>query len=103
MDRKSDLHATSWISSQAAARSSDYAARGRKHQHLGTDQVVDAWIGAFRSMASNVRDQKMRAIEEDLKAELLLRGIEPPYDMVREAFELFIAEADRAIAEMRKR
>jgi hypothetical protein len=90
----------SWITSQATDKVADYAARGRKHQHL-TDEVLTAvWRDAFRLMADDVRDYDRRAAEDDFKAEFVLRKKEPPYDLIREDFERYIAETDRAIAEL---
>jgi len=86
-----------WIVSGASDRLADYAARGRKHQGLTHEDLTTGWLHAFRRMADDVRDPERRAIEEDFKSELLLRKSEPPYNMVREEFERFIAETDRAI------
>jgi hypothetical protein len=90
-----------WMASGGADRLADYANRGRKHQHLADDELTAGWISAFRNMADDIRDYERRAKEEDLKSEILLRKREPPYDLVREEFERFIAETDRAIEDLK--
>lgn len=90
-----------WISSTATDRLADYAERGRKHRQLSDESLNAAWITAFRKMADDVTDADRRFQEEDFKSEILLRGREPPYDLIREEFERFIAETDRAIERLR--
>jgi hypothetical protein len=53
-------------------------------------------------MTDDVRDPERRAIEEDYKSEFLLRKKEPPYDLIREDFERYIAETGRAIEELKR-
>jgi hypothetical protein len=91
----------SWITSQATDKVADYATRGRKHQQLTDDELLNQWQVAFRHMADDVRDYDRRAAEDDFKAEFVLRKKEPPYDLVRDDFERYIAETDRAIAELK--
>jgi hypothetical protein len=90
-----------WMGSSASDRVADYAARGRKHRGLTDEALASKWVSAFRHMAEDVRDYDRRAVEEDFTSELLLRKIEPPYDLVSEEFERFIAETDRAIKELK--
>ena len=104
MGKKSNRHKDiGWVSSQAADRLADYVAQGRKHQHMSTDQLTGAWIDAFRLMVNDVRNHQRRNLQEELKAELLLRGTEPPYGSVLEEFEKFVSQADQVIAESQKR
>jgi hypothetical protein len=104
MGKNSDRHeGIGWASSQAADRLADYVARGRKHQPMSTDQLIHAWIDAFRSMVNDVRNRQKRSLQEELKAELLLRGTEPPYGSVLEEFEKFVSQADQIIAELQKK
>jgi hypothetical protein len=48
-----------------------------------------------------MRDYDRRTATNDLKAEFILRKMEPPYDLVRDDFERYVAETDRAFAELR--
>jgi CRISPR/Cas system CSM-associated protein Csm2 small subunit len=89
-----------WLASKGSDRLADYATRGRKHQNLTIEELTAAWVHAFRSMVDNVRDPERRAVEEDFTSELLLRKSEPPYQLVREEFERFTAECDRAMRDL---
>lgn len=91
----------SFITSEATDKVAAYAARGRKHEHLGDEELMIAWRAAFKHMADDVRDYERRAAEDDFKAEFVLRKKEPPYDLVRDDFERYIAETDRAIEELK--
>src|SRR3954452_5676708 len=82
-------------------RIGDYAARGRKHQHLEDQMLVLEWVLAVREMADDVRDYKKKAIEDDLKSEMQMRGMEPPFELVRNELDRYCAEFDKAIEEMR--
>jgi hypothetical protein len=89
-----------WVASNATDALADYATRGRKHQHLTDDELLNAWRKAFAHMADDVRDYERRAATEDLKSEFILRKKEPPYDLIRAEFERYMAEANRAIEEL---
>ena len=89
-----------WLASTGSDRLADYAARGRKHQNLTSGELTAGWVHAFRRMADDVRDPERRAIEEDFKSEFSLRGSEPPYNLVSEEFERFMAEFDRAMRDL---
>jgi hypothetical protein len=95
MGKKSNRHKNiGWVSRQAADRLADYVDQGRRHQHMSTEQLMHAWIDAFGSMVNDVRNHQKRNLQEELKAELLLRGTEPPYGSVLEEFEKFVSQAD---------
>ena len=72
----------------------------RTCQNLTVEELTAAWVHAFRSMVDDVRDRERSAIEEDFKSEFLLRNSEPPYQFVREEFERFTAEFDRAMRDL---
>ncbi|MCK1520330.1 hypothetical protein [Bradyrhizobium sp. 17] len=82
------------IASEQADHLADYLARGRKHKSLTALQLLDAWRSAFKHMADDVGDYAKRQIEEDLKQEFLARGEEPPYDVVHDDMEKFVAKVD---------
>ena len=90
-----------WMGSNASDRLADYAARGRKHQGLTDEALVSKWVSSFRRMAEDVRDDDRRRVEEDFKSELLLRNISPPYDLIAEEFERFLAETDRTLEDLK--
>jgi hypothetical protein len=59
-----------------------------------------AWDGSNCFCRDAIGDPERRAIEEDFKSEFLLRKSEPPYQLVREEFERFTAEFDRAMRDL---
>lgn len=86
-----------FIASEQADRLADYLSRGRKHHNLTGPQLFEAWKAAFKLMADDVRDYAKRQNEEDLKQEFLARGEEPPYDLIHDEMERFVAEVDAVI------
>ncbi|MGR4929278.1 hypothetical protein ACIPUD_21135 [Bradyrhizobium sp. CAR08] len=85
------------IASGQADHLASYLSRGRTHQGLTGPQLSEAWKAAFRHMADDVRDYAKRQIEDDLKQEFSARGEEPPYDLIHDDMERFVAEVDAAI------
>ncbi|MCK1437384.1 hypothetical protein [Bradyrhizobium sp. 15] len=85
------------IASEQADHLASYLSRGRKHQSLTGPELLEAWKAAFKHMADDVRDYARREIEEDLKQEFLARGQEPPYDLIHDDLERFVAQVDAAM------
>jgi hypothetical protein len=71
-----------FLASQEADRTADYANRGRAYKHLTDQQLTEKWVAAFRHLAEAPRDSRRRALESDLSAEFKLRDIKPPHDQV---------------------
>lgn len=90
-----------WLVSEQANAAADYAARGRKHQTLSADELIGAWVQAFRSLATKFQDRDSRIAEADLKSELLLRKIEPPYDVVKDDLDRLTNSAADAIDKLK--
>jgi hypothetical protein len=99
VSKKHDLEndVLGYLSSTGSDKLADYAARGRKHQHLSAEDLTVAWKTALRAMVDDVLSYECRRVEEDLKSEFLLRNTEPPYDSVRKDLDRYLAEVDRAI------
>jgi hypothetical protein len=91
-----------WLASDATDKLADYAGRGRKHRHLSDEDLLSGWLAAFKLMADDVRDYERRAVEQDYNSEFFLRKKEPPYDLIREDFERYIAETSRAIEDLKR-
>lgn len=53
----------------------DYIKRGRPHASANTEALRQAWPDALRSWLEN-RTETAATAEEDIRAELLMRGIE---------------------------
>jgi hypothetical protein len=90
----------SFVMSSALARAAEYAQRGRFFASVSQEQLVEKWCAAFRDLF----DPHKRALENDLASEFELRGIERPFDLVRDEIEVFtsaVTSADRAEAKGR--
>ena len=97
-DFKKDMEA--WLVSEQANEAAEYAARGRKHQSLSTNDLTGAWVQAFRRLAAKFQDGDLRIDEVDLRSELLLRNIDPPYDLVKDDLGRLTNAAADAIEEL---
>ncbi|WP_338830166.1 hypothetical protein [Bradyrhizobium sp. 27S5] len=97
-DFRRDMEA--WLASEQANEAAEYAARGRKHQSLSIDDLIAAWVQAFRRLAAKFQDGNLRIAEVDLRSELLLRNIDPPYDLVKDELGRLTNAAADAIEEL---
>jgi hypothetical protein len=60
-----------------------YLARGRRFVVLDVGQLSKSWITAVRNWLAR-KDRASEITMDDLTAELRLRGLEPPYDAVKQ-------------------
>jgi hypothetical protein len=97
-----DIQVRSWLQSREVDEAADYARRGRAHVSLSDVELVEQWKAAFRAYVANFRSQKARAAECDLKAELQLRGQEPPLAEVKEDMDKLCNAAVESVREMEK-
>jgi hypothetical protein len=82
-----------FLANEQVDQIADYASRGRIYERLTDGELAEKWIHGFRLVADAPSDERRRAIETDLRAEFQLRGIEPPYDLVR-------SEINRVVEDM---
>ena len=61
----------------------DYEIQGRRFAGLIVEKLKHAWVIALRGVLDG--DASMLENLDDAMAELLLRGVEPPYDSVQRA------------------
>jgi len=60
-----------------------YLARGRRFVILDVGQLSKSWITAVKNWLAR-KDRASEITMDDLTAELRLRGLEPPYDAVKQ-------------------
>jgi hypothetical protein len=60
-----------------------YLARGRRFVVLDVGQLSKSWITAVKNWLAR-KDQASEITMDDLTAELRLRGLDPPYDAVKQ-------------------
>jgi hypothetical protein len=65
--------------------------RGRTHTILSSDDLIAQWISSIKGMADAPFDKGTRTINNDLEAELSLRGMEPPYERARQCLAKYTA------------
>jgi hypothetical protein len=61
----------------------DYLASGRRFATLDVGQLSESWVTAVRNWLSR-KERVTELTMDDLTAELRLRGLEPPYDAIKQ-------------------
>ena len=72
-----------------------YLARGRRFIVLDVGQLSKSWITAVKNWLAR-KDRASEITIYDLTVELRLRGLEPPYDAVKQALATRFAGMDEA-------
>ena len=72
-----------------------YLARGRRFVVLDVAQLSKSWITAVKNWLAR-KDRASEITMDDLTVELRLRGLEPPYDAVKQALATRFAGMDEA-------
>lgn len=75
---------------EAAERLEEYLGRGRRLQRLWSVDLIDGWVSIVNQWADGSTDFSDQNLD-DYESEMILRGIEPPFDRVEE--RLAAAEA----------
>ena len=82
-ERRAKTNIDAFLQHTSRGQRRDYLARGRRFGTLDGGQLRESWIIAVRDWLAH----KGRASEltmDDLTAELRLRGLEPPYNAVKQ-------------------
>lgn len=101
-DRPSKADIMALLESDAMNKLAAYAARGRSHRTLSEQQLTDAWKQAFKNVANDPHIYEARAAENDLASEFQLRGLDPPYDEVKDDVQRFMSAAEAVAEDLRK-
>jgi hypothetical protein len=72
-----------------------YLARGRRFLVLDVGQLSKSWISAVKNWLAR-KDRASEITMDDLTAELRLRGLEPPYDAVKQELATRFTGMDEA-------
>jgi hypothetical protein len=89
----------SWIAETQMRAVQDYVSRGRHLERSPEEALAGAWIGLMRSWAkAPEKGQDPRRV--DIEAEYSLRGLKPPYELVRDETEALVQTAADAIENM---
>lgn len=80
-----------WLRDKRLEQNASYVRRGRKHSNLSDVALFSAWTNTFRAMAETLSDDT-RLEEQHLFAEIELRKLEPPFNLVMDSFEVLQAK-----------
>src|SRR6266498_3852721 len=78
---KTNIHA--FLQRSSIEQRRKYLARGRRFVILDAGQLSNSWISAVRNWLAR-KDRTSEVTMDDLTAEMRLRGLEPPYDAVKQ-------------------
>ena len=82
-ERCAKTHIDAFLQHTSIGQRRDYLARGRRFGTLDGGQLRESWIIAVRNWLAR-KDRAAELTMDDLTAELRLRGLEPPYDAVKQ-------------------
>jgi hypothetical protein len=88
---KTDIHA--FLQRKSIEQRRNYLARGRRFVILDVEQLSNSWITAVRNWLAR-KDRSAEVTMDDLTAELRLRGLEPPYEAVKQDLAIRSAGID---------
>jgi hypothetical protein len=98
-DRHVEAIIDAFLQNRSTEQSQDYVARGRRFSGFDVKQLNQDWIMATRSWLAR-KAQTIEQRMDDLASELRLRGLQPPYDAVKQ--ELNDCSASTTYAERRQ-
>jgi hypothetical protein len=82
-ERRAKTNIDAFLQHTSIGQRRDYLARGRRFGTLDSGQLMESWIIAVRNWLAR-KDQAAGLTMDDLTAELRLRGLEPPYNAVKQ-------------------
>jgi hypothetical protein len=99
-ERRAKTNIDAFLQHASIGQRRDYLVRGRRFGTLDGGQLRESWIFAVRNWLAR-KDRAAELTMDDLTAELRLRGLEPPYDAVKQ--ELAVPLALEGSVRSRKR
>ncbi len=88
---KTNIHA--FLQRRSMEQRRNYLARGRRFVILDVGQLSKSWITAVRNWLAR-KDRAAQVTMDDLTAELRLRGLEPPYEAIKQELAIRFAGID---------
>jgi hypothetical protein len=80
----------------------DYIAKGRRYKKITRRKLVEDWLAAFKTAATDPCDSSARATLNDLTSEFHFRGKIPPYYQVKQLAYEYIRAVDAALERLQK-
>jgi hypothetical protein len=81
-----------WAENERMERLQDYLKRGRKLADAPLEELRTRWMALIREEAENT-DAFDHGEEQDIRSEMAVRKVEPPFDLVRDALDAMKAKA----------
>jgi hypothetical protein len=72
-----------WLANQQLERLENYLQRGRPLSDVSLEELRTHWVALMRAWAQHVRGGIDNREREDIEAEMTLRKVEPPFDLVK--------------------
>jgi hypothetical protein len=88
---ETNIHA--FLQRRSMEQRRNYLARGRRFVILDVGQLSKSWITAVRNWLAR-KDRAAETTMDDLTAELRLRGLEPPYEAIKQELAIRFAGTD---------
>jgi hypothetical protein len=82
-DRRAKTNFHAFLKRRNVEQRQNYLARGRRFVILDVGELSRSWITAVKNWLAG-KDRAAEITMDDLTAELRLRGLEPPYDAVKQ-------------------
>ena len=89
----------SWMAEAQMRLVQDYVNRGRQLEHTPEETLAEDWVSLMRAWAAapeSGQDPRRR----DIEAEYSLRGVQPPYELVKAEMEVLARGAVALIQQM---
>lgn len=89
-----------FLQSNCADQAAAYAQAGRKHARLSLDALNAEWVAAFRAMVAQPLNKEAHTAQTAYDSEFILRGIEPPYSLVKDEAEAYVSAQRKSLSDL---
>ena len=86
-------HVHTFLQHRSTEQRRNYLARGRRFIALDVRELSKSWVAAVRNWLTR-KDRAAEITMDDLTAELRLRGLEPPYEAIKQELASRFADTD---------
>ena len=92
--RRAEANIQAFLQHRITEQRCNYLARGRRFIVLDVGQLSKSWIAAVGNWLA-LKDRAAEATMDDLTAELRLRGLEPPYEAIKQELASHFGGSDQ--------
>ena len=107
MSDSDDEVLSAYLRNQELECADDYLRRGRHLAKIPVERLNERWVVAFKKWVQHTRIRERepsdsRAERNDIEAELLVRQMKPPLDLVKNEIRELKAAATAVVAELQR-